>query len=89
MGGPGSVAITTGDTRTAGDSALYVDAAGLVHVARQVEVLLAAGHVGTSEIESDLFCCSGSTLDGCVGNFVIVDEITLEVLAELPRCITC
>lgn len=88
-GSTGMITLQAGDTRTAGESALYVDATGLVHVARQVEVLLAASHVTSSEISSDLYCCSGTSLDGCVGTFVIVDEITLDALQQIPRCITC
>lgn len=88
-GSTGTKVIAAIDTRTAGDSALYLDSAGFVHVARQVEVLLDASRVGTSEIESDLFCCPDASLDGCVGDYLIVDEITLEVLDELHRCVTC
>lgn len=89
VGPMGSVPIRTNDTRTPGEPAIYVDAGGLVHVARQIEVLLAVPNVTSAEIGSDLFCCSGATVAGCVGSYVIVDEITLEILTQLPRCITC
>jgi hypothetical protein len=85
---PGRVTILPGDTRNIGEAALFVDASGLVHVARQIEVLLAASHVTPPVIASDLYCCAG-TLDGCVGAYVIVDEIDLSILQQLPRCITC
>lgn len=88
-GSTGSIVIDGTDTRTAGDSALYVDAAGMVHVARQVEVLLEASRVGTSEIMSDLYCCGGASVAGCVGDYLVVDEITEEILDETHRCITC
>jgi hypothetical protein len=88
-GTTGSKVIADVDTRTAGESSLYVDAAGFVHVARRVEVLLEASRVGTSEIESDLYCCAGTSVAGCVGDYLIVDEITEEILDEMHRCITC
>ena len=89
VGAPGSVVITASDTCTAGPSSLYVDAGGLIHIARQVEVLLDPAHVSSAEIGSDLFCCAGGSLAGCVGSYLIVDEVDGAVLQQLPRCITC
>lgn len=88
-GSPGTYDIQSSDTRTAGDPALFVDADGLVHIARQIEVLLDPAHVGPDEESSTLYCCGTPSLVGCVGAFLIVDEVTGEVLSELPRCITC
>jgi hypothetical protein len=31
--------------------------------------------------------CGGTT--GCVGKILIVDEVTSEILAQIPRCHTC
>jgi hypothetical protein len=89
VGAPGSVPIAASDTRTAGPSSLYVDAGGLIHIARQVEVLLDPAHVSSTEIGSDLYCCAGASLAGCVGSYLIVDEVDGTVLQQLPRCITC
>jgi len=89
LGASGSYVIQSSDTRTAGEPALFVDASGLVHIARQIEVLLAASNVGPHEESSTLYCCSTPSLTGCVGSYVIVDEVSGEILDELPRCITC
>lgn len=88
MGG-GSIAIDEVDTRTVGEPGVFIDDAGNAHLVRTVEVLLDAERVTPEQINSDLYCCSGETTAGCVGNFVIVDELTGEVLRQLPRCHTC
>ncbi len=88
MGG-GSIAIDEVDTRTVGEPAVYIDEAGNAHLVRTVEVLLEAERVTPEQINSDLFCCTGETTEGCVGNIVVVDELTGEVLRQIPRCHTC
>jgi hypothetical protein len=87
--GAGEIAIDELDTRTVGDPALYIDEAGNAHLVRTVEVLLDADRVTPEQINSDLYCCTGPTPEGCVGNFVVVDELTGEVLRQIPRCHTC
>lgn len=88
MGG-GSISIDELDTRTVGEPGIYIDEEGNAHLVRSVEVLLDADRVTPEQVNSDLFCCSGPTTEGCVGNFVVVDELTGEVLRQIPRCHTC
>lgn len=88
-GGSGRVAITDVDSRTVGDPALFVDASGAVHLARLVDVTMAASRVTSAEINSDLYCCPGTSLEGCVGKTLVVDEIDGTVLEQIPRCHTC
>ena len=88
-GDAGEVEIVSDDTRAAAAPAVFLDGAGGLHQVRVVEVLMAAGRVQAEQINSTLYCCSGETLDGCVGNFLIVDERTGEVLQQAPRCHTC
>lgn len=84
-----TVEIIGADTRTVGPPRLLVDERGDVRLVREVEVLLAAGRVTPEQINSDLFCCSGPTLDGCVGKILVVDEVTAEVIEQRTRCHTC
>lgn len=88
-GAPGTIRIEGRDTRTVGDAILFRDDAGALHWAVEIEVLLATDHVGSDEINSDLFCCSDGTLEGCVGKILIVDQVTGEILQQLNRCHTC
>jgi hypothetical protein len=88
-GGPGSILVEGRDTRTVGDAILFRDEAGALHWAAEVEVLLAADHVGPDEVNSTLFCCFEASLEGCVGKILIVDEVTGEILQQLDRCHTC
>ena len=89
-GDPGEIDVAAADTRNVGTPAVFLDqATNELHEVRLVEVLLDASRVTEHEIDSDLFCCSGSTLDGCVGAFLVVDEVTGETLRQLPRCLTC
>lgn len=89
LGAPGSIPIDATDTRTVGGPSLYVDRDGTVRFVREVEVLLAAARVTTDEVNSDLFCCTDSSVVGCVGKVLIVDEVTGEILEQVPRCHTC
>lgn len=89
LGDTGSIDVIDLDDRLAGDPAAFLDAAGALHLAREVEVSLDPARITDHEINSDLFCCSGKTLEGCVGAILVVDELTGEVLDQLPRCHTC
>lgn len=88
-GDQGAVAIAEADTRIAGEPRVLLDDGGALHQVRVVEVLMAAARVGDEQIGSTLFCCAEASLDGCVGNYLIVDERTGEVLRQEPRCHTC
>lgn len=87
-GGGGSIAIDSSDTRNVGEPKLFITDSGTAHYVREVEVLLAASRVTPELVNSDLFCCTGD-VGGCVGNILIVDEITGDVLTQYPRCHTC
>ena len=87
--GAGSIPIVSADTRIGSRPSLYVDATGGVHVAREVQVYMLASRVTDEQINSDLFCCLPGTLDDCVGKTLIVDEVTQEILQQIPNCITC
>lgn len=76
------------DTRNVGEPKLFLADDGIAHYVREVEVLLAAGRVTPELVNSDLFCGIGG-VGGCVGNILIVDEITFDILAKYPRCHTC
>lgn len=89
LGAPGSIEIDDRDTRNVSEPKLWVDEAGNAHVVREVEVLLASDRVSGDTINSDLFCCSDGGTTGCVGKILVVDEVTGEVLAQIPRCRTC
>lgn len=89
LGDTGAIDVAVDDDRLAGAPAAYVDDGGALHLAREVEVSLDPARITDHEINSDLFCCSGKTLDGCVGAILVVDELTGAVLAQLPRCHTC
>lgn len=89
LGAPGSIEIDERDTRNVSEPELWVDEDGNAHIVREVEVLLASDRVTSDEINSDLFCCSDGGTTGCVGKILVVDEVTGEVLAEIPRCHTC
>lgn len=88
-GDEGEVEIAAADTRRAGAPAVWLDDAGGLHQVRVVEVLMAADRVEDEQIGSTLFCCAEASLDGCVGNDLVVDERTGEVLRQEPRCHTC
>lgn len=88
-GASGSIVITGSDLRVLGDAGLFVDASSRIHLVRSVDVLLDPARVTSEQINSDLFCCPGASLEGCVGKTLIVDEIDGAVLAQIPRCHTC
>lgn len=41
------------------------------------------------EFERHGNCGAGLGVEGCVGKTLLVDELTGETVAELPRCHTC
>lgn len=87
--GGGSIVTTEADTRTPLETGVFRDELGKLHNVRAVDVLLAAGRVGYEQTNSDLFCCAQIGVVGCVGKTLLIDELTGEVLAEIPRCHTC
>ena len=54
-----------------------------------IEVYLAPAHVDSDVGNSDAFCCSGATLERCVGKTLFVDALTGETVGQAARCITC
>lgn len=88
-GAAGSYPIAAGDTVEVGEEGAYLDDAGNLHRARAVDVYLAAANVTPEVANSDAFCCSGAGVDHCVGQKLIIDALTGELLATQHHCHTC
>lgn len=87
--GSGQYTIAADDTVEVLDEGVYLDEAGLLHRARAVDVYLLAGHVDSMIGNSDAYCCSGPTMDHCVGQRLFIDTYTGETLGQAPHCHIC
>lgn len=87
--GPGTYTIVAGDVIEPGREGVYLDADGGLRRVRAIEVYLAPAHVDSNVGNSDAYCCSGATLDHCVGKTLFLDTLTGETVGSATRCITC
>jgi hypothetical protein len=88
-GGPGAYTVAPDDVIEPGPEGVYLDGDGELRRVRAVEVYLLPAHASPEVINSDAFCCSGPTLDRCVGKRLFLDAVTGDVVGQAARCITC
>jgi hypothetical protein len=88
-GNPGEYTIAADDEVEVLDEGVYLDADNNLHRARAVDVYLLSGHVDSEVGNSDAYCCSGPTMDHCVGQRLFIDTLTGELLGQAPHCHIC
>jgi hypothetical protein len=87
--GQATYSIAGDDQIEVGDDSYFLDGDSRLHRVRPVDVYLIAGHLTTEIINSDSFCCVTESLEHCIGQKLIIDVVTGELLGELQHCITC
>lgn len=87
--GPGSYAIAADDVIEDLGEGFYLDGDGGLRRVRAFDVYLTPAHVNPEVTNSDAFCCSGPTVDHCVGKRLFLDALTGETIGQAPHCHTC
>jgi hypothetical protein len=87
--GDGQYTIAGDDEIEVGAEGVYLDLAGTLHRARAVDVYLLSAHVDSMVGNSDAYCCSGATMDHCVGQRLFIDTYTGATLGQEPHCHIC
>jgi hypothetical protein len=88
-GDPGEYIIAADDELDIGAEGYLQDADGFLRRVRSVDVYLLPDHVTPAIGNSDAFCCTGPTLEHCVGAQMFVDVLTGETVWQAPHCHTC
>jgi hypothetical protein len=87
--GDGSYTIAGDDVIEVADEGYMVDADGNLRRVRAVDVYLLPAHANPEVTNSDAFCCSDATLDHCIGQRLLIDVVTGELVGETQHCHTC
>jgi len=87
--GTAEYAIAPGDEIMTGDAGLFLDPEGHLRWGNAVDVYLKRTHVTPELINSDAYCCPPGMLDHCVGQRLLIDTHTGELVAQEPHCRTC
>lgn len=85
----GEYTIAADDVVEVGDEGVYQDADGGLRRVRAIDVYVTPAHATPDVTNSDAFCCSGPTLDHCIGTRLFLDALTGETVGQEPHCHTC
>lgn len=87
--GKGSYEVAANDEVEAGEEGYLVDDDGNLRRVRVIDVYLHPDNVTDDAINSNLFCCTGPSLEHCVGQRLYMDSITGEFVIAGAHCRVC
>jgi len=87
--GEGTYDVASDDVIEPGEEGYLLDREGMLRRVREVDVYLHPDNVSDDTINSDMYCCSGRTLEHCVGQRLYIDAVTGEYVDATSRCHTC
>jgi len=87
--GEGMYTVAGSDAIDVGAEGYVIDADGAFRRVRAVDVFVAVANLTDQLVNSELYCCDGSTVEGCIGARLLVDALTGELVTQQARCHAC